>query len=163
MSDEFTFTAVDEATGEIDEAAPTTFFGSSDEFFRRFLRYSYRRTIGLPGKGEFVWRGDWWRVEEASCRIEAMWRSWEAARLDPTGMSAWWISVADSNMAQLLSPNGPFIDSQDKNRKGEPLPYRRPPRGMFPDDHQTDEDFPPEPDSPEPSHSPTPITHQTAG
>ena len=152
MSDEFTF-AVDHDTGEVTEeqAPPTTFFGSSDEFFRRFLRYSYRRVIGVPGKGEFVWRGDWWRNEEASCRIEAIWRSWEAARLDPTGMSAWWISVADPNMSQLLSPSGPFHDSEDKNRKGQPLPYRRPPAGMFPPDHQTDEDFPPEPELDEPN------------
>lgn len=150
MSDEFTFVLEDEA-GEVadQEQPPTTFFGSSDEFFRRFLRYSYRRVIGAAGKGEFVWRGDWWRNEEASCRIEAMWRSWEAARLDPTGMSAWWISVADPNMSQLLNPAGPFHDSADKNRRGQPLPYRRPPVGMFPPDHQTDEDFPPEPDSDE--------------
>lgn len=144
MTDEFTF-ATNEATGEVLEPAPSTFFGSSDEFFRRFLRYSYRRTVGPAGKGEFVWRGDWWRNEEASCRLEAMWRSWEAARMDPTGMSAWWISVADPNMAQLLSIHGPFIDSTDGNRKGQPLPYHRPPPGMFPADHQTDDDFPPEP------------------
>ncbi len=146
MTDEFTF-AVDQTTGELTEdEAPITFFGSSDEFFRRFLRYSYRRVIAEAGKGEFVWRADWWRNEEASCRLEAMWRSWEAARLDPTGMSAWWISVADPNMAQLMSPNGPFSDSKDKNRRGQPLPYRQPPTGMFPPDHQTDEDFPPEPE-----------------
>lgn len=149
MTDEFTFADADEATGEI-EAHPATFFASSDEFFRRFLRYSYRRTIGLPGKGEFVWRGDWWRVEEASCRIEAMWRSWEAARLDPTGMSGWWLSVADPHVAQLMAPTGPFLDSQDKNRRGEPLPYKRPPHGMFPPDNQSDVDFPSEPDEREP-------------
>lgn len=69
-------------------------------------------------------------------------------------MSAWWISVADPNMAQLLNPAGPFGNSPDKNRRGEPLPYRRPPRGMFPPDYQTDEDFPPEPE-PESDHSDT--------
>jgi hypothetical protein len=74
-----------------------------------------------------------------------MWRSWEAARIDPTGMSAWWTSVADPNMAQLLSANGPFSVSEDQNRKGQPLPYTAPPAGMFSTDHQTDHDFPPEP------------------
>jgi hypothetical protein len=39
VTDEFTFTA-DTATGELMEGeAPSTFFGSSDEFFRRFLRW----------------------------------------------------------------------------------------------------------------------------
>ena len=92
MSDEFTFTDVDEQTGEL-EAPPSTFFGSSDEFFRRFLRYSYRRTIGLPGKGEFVWRGDWWRVEDDGRVIGYGWMdySWGDAEVllavDPASQS----------------------------------------------------------------------------
>jgi hypothetical protein len=39
-------------------------------------------------------------------------------------------------MTALLSPDGPFADSQDENRVGEPLPYERPVEGLFEPDRQ---------------------------
>lgn len=37
---------------------------------------------------------------------------------------------------QLLAPSGPFVDSTDENRPGQPPPYTSPPRAMFEPDLQ---------------------------
>jgi hypothetical protein len=111
-------------------------FGSADEFLRRWLRFAYRRTVSRPGRGELRWRAQWWSSEEALGRVEAMWRSWEQARLDPVGMTNWWLYVADPMMRVLLSDDGPFAGATDENRPGEPLPYEQPPAGMFAADRQ---------------------------
>ena len=59
---------------------------------------------------------------------------WEHLRLDgATGSSTWWIEHADHHMPILMSPEGPFAKSEDKNNAGEPLPYEAPPVELFPD------------------------------
>ncbi|WP_216364044.1 DUF4913 domain-containing protein, partial [Subtercola boreus] len=120
------------------EAAVTTHFGSADEFVRKQLIGSYRRRVIAHGSGGGMrWKAAWWDSEEAQQRMEALWRSWEAARQDEkAGMSSWWINHCDPHMKALLSPEGPFADSKDENRIGAPLPYTAAPDGMFKDDRQ---------------------------
>jgi hypothetical protein len=113
---------------------PTLFFGSVDEFVRERLRYTYSRRVGPQGPNR--WSAQWWKYPEAISRLDALWRSWEALRLEPTfGMSVWWRDHADHHMRMLMSTEGPFADSRDQNAQGEPLPYTAPPAGMFVDVH----------------------------
>ena len=61
-------------------------------------------------------------------------QAWEALRLELTfGMSVWWRDHADHHMRMLMSPEGPFATSRDRNSDGDPLPYTAPPAGMFTD------------------------------
>lgn len=121
-----------------DESAPgsTVYYGSVDEFLREYLRNVYRRKI--DGKTR-VWAARWWEYDEAVIRIEALWRSWEYLRQDPsTGMSVWWRDHADHHMSMLMDPQGPFAAadataSENQCSKGQPLPYTPPPAGLFPD------------------------------
>ena len=111
---------------------PELFFGSVDEFVREKLRYVYVRRVGPSGPHR--WAAEWWKYPEAISRLDALWRAWEALRLEPTfGMSVWWRDHADHHMAVLLSPEGPFADARDRSEPGEPLPYKTPPDGMFVD------------------------------
>jgi len=113
-------------------AEPTLFFGSVDEFVRERLRYTYTRRVGPQGPNR--WSAEWWKYPEAISRLDALWRSWEVLRLEPTfGMSVWWRDHADHHMRMLMSPDGPFADSRDINAQGDPLPYAAPPVGMFVD------------------------------
>lgn len=111
-------------------------FGSVDEFVRDYLRHMYRRRI--DGRNR-VWSARWWENGEAIVRLEALWRSWEYLRQDPsTGMSVWWRDHADYQLSILISPDGPFADAADDpentNRRGDPLPYLPPPDGLFTDE-----------------------------
>ena len=115
------------------EKEPTLFYGSADEFVRKRLRYMYDRRVG-PGNASFRWAARWWDYPEAHARIDALWRAWEHLRLDgATGSSTWWIEHADHHMPILMSPEGPFAKSEDKNNASEPLPYEAPPPELFPD------------------------------
>lgn len=69
-------------------------------------------------------------------RIEALWRMWEGLQDQPAELSAWWINHLDAHMAVLLAPGGPFANSMDENRPGEPLPYSSPYTSMFEPDRQ---------------------------
>jgi hypothetical protein len=116
-----------------------TYYGSADEWFRRYWRYTYRRRVSPKGTGTGRWRADWWNFDEARQRIEALWRGWEVSRRDPgLGVSAWWINHADPQMAALLHTDGCFSSYSHENLPGEPLPYEAPPLGLFPPDRQTD-------------------------
>jgi hypothetical protein len=116
---------------------PTTFFGSSDEWMRKFLLPSYQRRVTPKGQsGGSRWAAAWWESTEAMHRIEALWRMWEGVRDKPVELSAWWINHLDAHMSVLLAPGGPFANSTDENRPGEPLPYSPPHRSMFEPDRQ---------------------------
>ncbi|MBX3196226.1 MAG: DUF4913 domain-containing protein [Microbacteriaceae bacterium] len=112
---------------------PELYFGNVDEFVREKLRYLYARRVSPQGGAR--WAAEWWRYPEAISRLDALWRAWEALRLEPTfGISTWWRDHADHHMRMLMNPDGPFADSQDKNAgDGDPLPYTAPPAGMFVD------------------------------
>lgn len=120
---------------EPEEPEPGLYYGSVDEFVREYLVGAYRRTL-RPGTR--VWAANWWEYHEAVIRLDALWRSWEQFRLDPsTGMSVWWRDHADHHMRVLFDPDGPFagvrMNDDDIDVKGAPLPYTAPPDGLFPD------------------------------
>jgi hypothetical protein len=154
MTDEDPFDSVDRLAGEVDadlkdataaqshtEEEPTTFYGSADEWLRRYWLFTYRRRVSARGSGTGRWKGDWWTVDEAVQRLEALWRSWEVARLDPgVGMSSWWLNHATPHMTALLAQDGPFAGATDENDVGAPLPYQRPPQGRFAPDLRADGD-----------------------
>lgn len=131
-----------ESSDLIEPAAPealSTYYGSADEWFRRYWRYTYRRRVSPKGTGTGRWRADWWNYDEALQRIEALWRGWEVSRRDPgLGISTWWINHADPQMNALLAVDGCFAASSDENLAGEPLPYAKPPTGLFPPDRIAD-------------------------
>ena len=124
----------DATAGAIDqepEEAPTTYFKNLDQFVREFVCPVFRRNVGEPGRAEHRWSAQWWKSSEAIIRLEAMWRTFEQARQDPTGMSAWLRDHADYHLGILMSPNGPFANSRDTATLDKPLPYQAPPNGLF--------------------------------
>ncbi len=93
---------------------------------REFVCHVYRRNVGDRPEHR------WWESPEAIIRVEAMWRSWEALRLNPaTGISDWLRDHADHHMTILLHPTGPFARSTDTAKTTEPLPCEPPPDGLF--------------------------------
>lgn len=121
------------------EIPPQLYYGNVNEFVREFLRHAYKREIS--GSSSPFWSGEWWKIDEALMRLEALWRSWEFLRLDPaTGMSVWWRDHADHHMAKLMAADGPFGGSNDESRLHEPLPHIEPPEGLFRDEHEPAEE-----------------------
>ena len=82
-------------------------FGSLEEWVVSVFAPTYaRRTTPT-----FRWCGEWWRHPEAISRLEALWRSWEALRLDPLlGMSTWYASHLDHQLPILTAAAGPFAE-----------------------------------------------------
>lgn len=119
-----------------DEAEPTLYYGSVNEFVREFLRHAYKRPVNGRTR---VWAADWWHYDEAVCRLEALWRAWEHLRLDPsTGMSVWWRDHADHHMRELFDPDAAFAAADatapaNQCQRGDPLPHEEPPADLFPD------------------------------
>ena len=112
------------------EPPPRLYYATVDDFVREFLCPTFRRPIG-PGS-PLRWSGRWWESAEAIIRLDAIWRAWETLRLDAgTGMSVWLKDHADYHLAILMSPTGPFRNSEDLAKITEPLPYEPPPAGLF--------------------------------
>jgi hypothetical protein len=82
-------------------------FGSLEEWVESVFAPTYaRRTTPT-----FRWCGEWWRHPEAISRLEALWRSWEALRLDPLlGMSTWYSGHLDHQLPILTAAAGPFAE-----------------------------------------------------
>jgi hypothetical protein len=55
----------------------------------------------------WYWCEQWWAHAEAIWRLELLWRGWEAARWQPTGMSAWSMEL-DHHVRELCGDEGPF-------------------------------------------------------
>ncbi|WP_406054514.1 DUF4913 domain-containing protein [Kribbella sp. NBC_00889] len=111
---------------------PRLYFEKLPDFVDQFLTKAYSRDI--PAKA--TWCTQWWKHPEAVLRLSALWRAWEALRLEPgTGMSLWWRDHADPHMARLLDTNGPFKgctrDQHQQNGKLEPLPWDTPPPELY--------------------------------
>lgn len=129
---------IDWWTGNPIHEQMTLFYPTLDDFVREQICQVFRRNVGEEGRAEFRWSARWWESAEAIIRLEALWRSWEAARLDPgDGMSAWLRDHADYHLGVLMSPMGPWARSRDTAGPDEPLPYEAPPEGMFlPEDQE---------------------------
>lgn len=132
MSDfELSESTVDEGP-ELDESAAPAgpYYPNPYRFFAEYLAPTYRRkTIDYPA---MRWCPRWFAHAEARSRIEALWRTWEQLRLDPTsGLSVWWKDHADHHMAKLLSPDGTFKDCAQGHRQVHPLPSDAVPDELF--------------------------------
>ena len=98
-------TRVGEGSGELEAFVPC--FGSLEDWVAGVFCPTYVRR-STP---TFRWCGQWWRHAEAISRLEALWRSWEALRLDPLlGMSTWYSSHMDHQLPILTAAAGPFAD-----------------------------------------------------
>jgi len=89
------------------------------------------------------WCACWWDHAEAISRLEALWRTWEVARLDPLrGMAVWYRDHLDAQLPVLLSAAGPFAQcAPDRHAPTRPLPTTAAPDGYW--DDQPDPDPPP--------------------
>jgi hypothetical protein len=89
-----------------DEASPATpAYSTLEDWVDGFFLPTFRRQFG----GELRWCNRWPDHPEACLRLEALWRSWEALRLDPTlGIATWLTSYLDPQFAALLSRSGTF-------------------------------------------------------
>lgn len=85
--------------------------------------------------GTARWCPTWWRHAEAISRLDALWRSFEHLRLDPTvGASVWWKEHADHHMPILLAAAGPFRRCKEGDCKPLPaMPVTAPPAGLLRD------------------------------
>ncbi len=84
------------------------------------------------------WCASWWAHAEALSRLEALWRSWEAARLDPVrGMALWYRDVLDPQLGVLLATGGPFAQcTPDRHSPVRALPTEPAPPGYWVLPHQ---------------------------
>jgi hypothetical protein len=86
-------------------AAVTPAFSTLEDWVTSFFLPTFRRQFG----GELRWCTRWHDHPEALLRLEALWRSWEALRLDPTlGIATWLTNYADPQLAALLHRSGTF-------------------------------------------------------
>ena len=90
------------------------------------------------------WCAQWWDHAEATCRLEALWRSWEVGRLDELrGMALWYRDFLDSQLAVLTSTTGPFAQcTPDRHAPTKPLPTVPAPDGYW-DDEPDGQSLPP--------------------
>jgi hypothetical protein len=102
---------------------PEPVYDTLDEWVAEYFAPTFARSIG----GELRWCTSWTEHAEALTRLEALWRAWEALRLDPsTGMATWLTSHLDPQLAVLLSRSGTFAQcSPDRHSATAALPTLR--------------------------------------
>jgi hypothetical protein len=112
--------AVSGLVGPARSGAPsTTRYPTLGAWVAEYFIQLYARPIG----GETRWCPRWHDHVEAVVRLEAIWRAWEVLRLDPgTGIATWLTTVADPQVAQLLSSSGPFAQcTMNRHQPSTPL------------------------------------------
>jgi hypothetical protein len=99
-------TALLPPASDLSSPAPVTpAYPTLDDWVTDFFLPTFRRQFG----GELRWCTQWHDHPEARLRLEALWRSWEALRLDPTlGIATWLTNYADPQLAALLHRSGTF-------------------------------------------------------
>lgn len=81
------------------------FYANVVEWVEGMFAPTFARYLG----GTTHWCGRWWDHPEAVLRLEALWRSWETLRLDPTtGIGSWLREFLDPQRLILMSDDGPF-------------------------------------------------------
>uniref|UniRef100_UPI003F4921DC DUF4913 domain-containing protein n=1 Tax=Amycolatopsis sp. CA-151526 TaxID=3239921 RepID=UPI003F4921DC len=110
--------------------SPKPLFPTVEEWVLNWLAPTIRR----PAQGNQVWCPRWWAHAEGICRLDALWRAWEALRLDgTTGMSVWWRDHFDYHMTVLQDPQrSPFGQCRDGHTDDlEPLQVMPAPPGTW--------------------------------
>ena len=91
--------------GEAEEVEP--YYPDLASFVRGIVLPVFLRRV--DGRTR-TWCTQWWEHPEAVLRLEALWRSWEAGRLDVwLGMSSWLRDHADYHLVPLLDPDGSTV------------------------------------------------------
>lgn len=101
--------------------APEPVFATVEEWMAGYFLLVFQRPVG----GEYRWCPRWHLHPEAVTRLTAMWRSWEALRLDPaTGISDWLRDHLDYHLSVLLDRRGPFYqcDPDTGHMDSRPFP-----------------------------------------
>ena len=107
------------ATGT-DSDVPLPAFESVEDWIGSYFLPMFRRPLG----GQYRWCAQWWAHAEAVSRLTALWRAWEAMRLEPaTGISDWYSAHLDYHLPILLGPDGPFCQC-DRSDHQELDPFR---------------------------------------
>ncbi len=97
-------TAPGQAGADASRPAAPLYDGVEDWVRGQFLPL-FRRPLG----GEYRWCRQWWQHAEAIIRLTALWRSWEALRMEPgTGIATWLRDHVDHQLPVLLGRAGPF-------------------------------------------------------
>lgn len=121
--------ADNELDNEIEQGVPGLVYANAADWVENYLLEMWRP--GPSGK----WCRRWWLHPEATTRIEALWRSWEALRLDgPTGMSTWLRDHYDPHMDRLSASGGVLglCDHTTGEHKQQKLrEVESPPPGFF--------------------------------
>ena len=104
----------------------------------------FARMFTRPLSPALRWCPQWWAHAEALSRLEALWRTWEAARLDPLqGIAVWYRDFADPQLLVLFSPAGPFAQcTADRHSPDRPLPTIPAPDGHWDDDEPDGQPLP---------------------
>jgi hypothetical protein len=113
----------DDCRAEPPGGIPPVMYGPVEDFVLQLLSpTSWRKVDGRSA----TWCPEWQRHSEAVVRLEALRRSWEHLRRDPTlGMSTWLRDHLDHHLPVLLAPDGPFREctpGRRHNPSAQPLP-----------------------------------------
>jgi hypothetical protein len=107
-----------------DKANPKPVFADVVSFVNRYVAPATGTRLGGP----VAWCPRWWEHPNAVLRLTALWRAWETLRLEPAGMSAWWVGHYDAHMRALLDADrGPFYRCTKAHQSAEALPTVAPP------------------------------------
>jgi len=97
---------------DVNEATPAVqpLYNTVAAFVDEYLRPVVERRIASGAVAGVHWCARWWAHPEALSRIYALWRAWEALRINDEafGMSVWWRDHLDPHLTQLTSEYGPF-------------------------------------------------------
>lgn len=128
---------LDASGEETKNAQPQLIFPNLEAFVSDYLVHHFPRPVQASAYDkEFYWCSSWWAHTEASSRLNALWRAWEALRLNPTtGMADWWTNYADPTMNALFATKGPFQGcTAEEHKPANPsLPVTPAPQGLFSD------------------------------
>ena len=118
-----------EHTSQPATSPPGLLFATATEWVEQFLVSIYTR----PTPGQYRWCPLWWAHPEAVIRLEALWRSWEVARLGgPASMSLWHRDHLDHHLPILMGQAGPFAACNlTRHIDNTPLPTTPPPEGWW--------------------------------
>ena len=93
---ELTLPDDDPPPGRASAAPSDSVYDELDTWVEEYFLPTFRRPIG----GEYRWCSRWQEHPEALTRLEALWRSWEALRLDPNlGIATWLTAYLDPLLA----------------------------------------------------------------